>query len=275
MAGTEADVQTRDGVKIRYWVRGSGEPLALIMGFSGSGRAWGEPFLDRLERRFKLILIDNRGTGMSDKPDREWTLVDMAADAVSVLDDLKITRAHVMGVSMGGMIAQEFALNFADRLKRLILGCTNCGASHSIQAAPEIAQKLLPNPDLSPREQSLAAMSLACAPAFFNSERGRAFVDFMIDEQAKYAITPMHTFQRQMGAISQFDSFERLPQIKNPTLVLTGDTDALIPCENSSIIQQQIPGAKLAVLKGLGHMFLWEDPALSTNAVINFLLETD
>ena len=271
MAGAGAEVLTGDRVKIHYWVRGSGDPLVLIMGFSGSGRAWGEPFLERLEQSLKLIVIDNRGTGLSDKPDRDWTLLDMAADAVSVLDDLKIVKAHVMGVSMGGMIAQEFAINFADRVNRLILGCTSCGMTKSIQVAPEIAQQLIPNPDLSPREQSLAALSVACAPAFFNSEKGRAFVESMIEEQAKYAITPLHTFQHQMGAIAQFDSFERLTQIRNPTLVLTGDSDVLISWQNSKILQNQIGGAKLTVLKGLGHMFPWEDPSASAKAVLDFL----
>ena len=271
MAGAGAEVWTHDRVKIHYWVRGSRDPLILIMGFSGSGRAWGEPFLERLEQSLQLIVIDNRGTGLSDKPDRDWTLLDMAADAVSVLDDLKIAKAHVMGVSMGGMIAQELAINFADRVNRLILGCTNCGTPNSIQVAPEIAQQLIPSPDLSPREQSLAALSVACAPAFFNSEKGRVFVESMIEEQGKYAITPLHTFQHQMSAIAQFDSFERVGQIRNPTLVLTGDTDALIPWQNSEILQKQIGGAKLTLLKGLGHMFFWEDPTASAKVVIDFL----
>ncbi len=143
---TREFVQSKDGLKIRYEIRGSGEPLALIMGFSGSGRAWGEAFLSGIEKRFQTVVIDNRGTGESDQPDQPWTLTDMANDVAAVLDHAKIPRAHVYGISMGGMIAQEFALNYAARVRGLVLGCTNCGMTHSVAANPENIAKLMPQP---------------------------------------------------------------------------------------------------------------------------------
>src|ERR1700758_4908612 len=94
--------QTRDGLKLRYEIRGNGDPVALIMGFSGSGRAWGEAFLSGMEKRFKIFVIDNRGTGESDQPDVAWTLGDLAADIAAVLDHAKTPRAHIFGISMGG-----------------------------------------------------------------------------------------------------------------------------------------------------------------------------
>ena len=97
----------RDGVKLRYEIRGQGEPLALIMGFSGSGRGWGEPFLREIESNFSAVVIDNRGTGESDKPDAPLTLAELASDVAAVLEHAGIRRSHVMGISMGGMIAQE------------------------------------------------------------------------------------------------------------------------------------------------------------------------
>ena len=109
-----------------------GEPVALIMGFSGSGRGWGEAFLKLMEARFKIFVIDNRGTGESDKPDVEFTLGDLAADIAAVLDHAKTPRAHIFGISMGGMIAQEFVLAYPERTRGLVLGCTNCGTSHSV-----------------------------------------------------------------------------------------------------------------------------------------------
>src|SRR5438552_13826784 len=127
-------VQSHDGTKIAYNKRGNGAPLALIMGFSGAGRAWGEPFLKLIETKFQTFVIDNRGTGESDKPDRSWSLRDMAGDVAAVLDDAGVKRAHVFGISMGGMISQEFVLAYPERVRGLVLGCTNCGASHSIAA---------------------------------------------------------------------------------------------------------------------------------------------
>jgi pimeloyl-ACP methyl ester carboxylesterase len=144
--------QSKEGLKLRYEMRGAGEPVALIMGFSGSGRGWGEPFLKLMEARFKIFVIDNRGTGESDKPDAEFTLGDLAADIAAVLDHAKTPRAHIFGISMGGMIAQEFALAYPERSRGLVLGCTNCGSSHSVTADPAALANLIPAPGMDPIE---------------------------------------------------------------------------------------------------------------------------
>src|SRR5260370_12392719 len=115
---------SKDGLKIRYERRGKGDPVAVIMGFGGSGRGWGEPFLGAMEKSFELIVIDNRGTGESDKPEKGWTVADMADDAAAVLDHAKVPRAHIFGISMGGMISQEFTLRHGSRVLGLVLGCT-------------------------------------------------------------------------------------------------------------------------------------------------------
>lgn len=263
----------KDGNKLHYTTRGNGAPLALIMGFSGQGRDWGEPLLGLLERQFKLLVIDNRGTGQSDKPDDPITLVDLAADAASVLDHADLSRAHMFGVSMGGMIAQKFALNFPDRLRGLVLGCTNCGASHSVQPPPEVVMVLMPDPELSLEENRRRSMSVACSKSYFESERGQAFIARMFAEATN--ITPMHTFNRQMEAITQFDSFDRLAEIKAPTLVLSGDADLLVPLRNSEILNEQITGSRLHILKGAGHMFPWETPEEAAAAVTTFLEGVD
>ena len=162
----------KTGLKLRYEIRGAGEPVALIMGFSGSGRGWGEPFLKLMEERFKIFVIDNRGTGESDKPDAEFTLGDLAADIAAVLDHAKTPRAHIFGISMGGMIAQEFALAYPERTRGLVLGCTNCGTSHSVPADPAAIANLIPAPGMDPIEQARRAFSVACGKAFLNSEAG-------------------------------------------------------------------------------------------------------
>ncbi|HKN01058.1 MAG TPA: alpha/beta hydrolase [Candidatus Binataceae bacterium] len=263
--------ETKDGLKLRYEIRGDGEPVALIMGFSGSGRGWGEPFLKLMEARFKIFVIDNRGTGESDKPDAEFTLGDMAADIAAVLDHAKTPRAHIFGISMGGMIAQEFALKCPARTRGLVLGCTNCGASHSIAADPAAIANLMPVPGMDPLEQAWRAFSVACGKAFLNSAAGQATLNQAIAEMGNYPLTPMHTFMRQGQAIGGFDSFARLGQIKSPTLIIHGDDDAIVPHPNAEIIHGAIAGSKTHTLKGAGHMFFWEAPDEAVRVAGDFL----
>ena len=271
MAAVRDFAQTKDGLKLRYEIRGSGEPVALIMGFSGSGRGWGEAFLKLMEARFKIFVIDNRGTGESDKPDAEFTLGDMAADIAAVLDHAKTPRAHIFGISMGGMIAQEFALAYPERTRGLVLGCTNCGASHSVPADPAAIANLIPAPGMDPLEQARRAFSVACGKAFLNSPAGQEILSQAIAEMGNYPITPMHTFMRQGQAIGSFDSFARLGQIKSPTLIIHGDDDSIVPYPNAEVLQGAIAGSKKHTLKAAGHMFFWEVPDEAARAAGDFL----
>src|ERR1700693_5414077 len=207
MASTRDYATNKDGVKLRYEIRGNGDPLALIMGFSGSGRGWGEPFLSGIEKRYRTVVIDNRRTGERDKPDRPRTMTDMADDIATVLDHAKIDRAHIYGISMGGMIAQEFALKHASRVRGLVLGCTACGMQHSAPNDPENVAKLMPDASLSREEQARRAFSVACGTALLNSKHGQDFINQQIADMGKYPITPMHTFTRQFEAIQGWDSY--------------------------------------------------------------------
>ena len=141
---------------LHYQVQGEGEPLLLIMGYRGSGFMWGEAFLALLAHHFRVITFDNRGTGLSDKPDTAYTIGMMADDAAALLTVLGIAQAYVFGVSMGGMIAQELALRYPRRVKRLILGCTSCGGPQAIVAAPEILRQFLTTPGV-PRAEACSA----------------------------------------------------------------------------------------------------------------------
>src|SRR5271156_5985282 len=270
MAAFRGFAQNKD-VRLRYEVRGDGEPVALIMGFSGSSRGWGEAFLKLMEARFKIFVIDNRGTGESDKPDAEFTLGDMAADIAAVLDHAKTPRAHIFGISMGGMIAQEFALAYPDRTRGLVLGCTNCGSSHSIPAAPEAIANLIPAPGMDPLEQARRAFSVACGKAFLNSEAGQGILMQAMLEMGNYPMTPMHTFMRQGQAIGGFDSFARLGQIKSPTLIIHGDDDSIVPYPNADVLHGAIAGSEVHTLKKAGHMFFWEAPDETVRVAGDFL----
>ena len=263
--------QSLDGLKIRYEIRGAGAPLALIMGFSGSGRAWGEPFLKLLADRFRIFMIDNRGTGESDKPDRSWKLTDMADDVACVLDHAGTSASHIYGISMGGMIAQEYALKYPTRVKGLVLGCTNCGASHSPQANPENIAKLMPQPGMDPLEAARLAFSVACGRAFLTSAAGHKTLGERMAESADYPITPAHTYMRQAEAIGGFETYPRLGAIKAPTMIIHGDDDNIVPVANAEILHQGIAGSKLKILPGAGHMFFWEQPENSAKIPGDFL----
>jgi 3-oxoadipate enol-lactonase len=263
--------ETRDGLKLRYEIRGQGDPVALIMGFSGSGRGWGEPFLGAIQKRFKIFMIDNRGTGESDKPDVAWTLGDMAADIAAVLEHAKTPRAHIFGISMGGMIAQEFALAYPERVRGLVLGCTNCGASKSIPAAPEAIAALIPQPGTPPEEQARRAFAAACGKKFLASPIGQATIAQAMVDMADYPITPMHTYLRQAQAIGGFDSYARLGEIKRPTLVIHGDDDAIVPVANADILTGAIKGSRQHIIADAGHMFFWEAPEESVEVAGDFL----
>jgi len=263
--------ESRDGLKLRYEIRGEGEPVALIMGFGGSGRGWGEPFLKLMETRFRIFVIDNRGTGESDRTKAEFTLTDLAADIAAVLDHAKTPRAHIFGISMGGMIAQEFVLAYPERTRGLVLGCTNCGSSHSIHAEPAALAKLIPAPGMDPIEAARGAFSVACGKAFLNSAAGQAILNQAIAEMGNYPVTPMDTLMRQGQAVATFDSFARLGQIKSPTLIIHGDDDAIVPYSNAGVIHGAIAGSKMHTLKSAGHLFFWEVPDEAARVAGDFL----
>ena len=258
-----------NGVNLNYEVHGQGDPLLLIMGFGMSGAAW-VPMLPFFQG-FQSIYFDNRGTGLSDKPDGPYTVAAMAEDASNLIRGLGLERVRVYGISMGGMIAQEFALNHPARLRGLVLGCTMCGLAHSVPGDPETlaALQLKPSEPLAAQVERLLAA--CCAKPFLASAKGQAVLKERVAEVMNYAITPPHTYQLHWGAVGGFDTFDRLPQIKAPTLVITGTSDLLVPDANSDIIKQRIPGARIHKLQGAGHVFFWEAPEDTAAVVTKFL----
>src|ERR1700677_1315687 len=129
-------------IELDYERRGSGPPLLMIMGMSGTTLHWGEPFLSELAEQFELILYDHRGVGSSSRLQGDLTIAQMADDAAALLAALELDSAHVLGISMGGMIAQELALAHPDRVRTLTIGCSYCGGEGSALTAPEVLQRL-------------------------------------------------------------------------------------------------------------------------------------
>ncbi|MCH7808971.1 MAG: alpha/beta hydrolase [Chloroflexi bacterium] len=255
-------------VNLEYYVEGAGPPLLLIRGFTADCSNWSDRFLQPLQERFTCIRFSNRGTGLSDKPAEPTTIRQMAGDAVALMDALDIERAHIFGVSMGGMIAQEIVLNYADRVNGLVLGCTTPGGENAVAAGPDVIALISREPGLSPRDQKRMSWPAIVSPEFIDSDE-----DFL-EEMLRLSLvnpTPLATVVQQMAAIRQFDTFDRLPQIKIPTLVIHGDSDRLLPHDNGALIAGQIAGAEMKTLAGAGHVFFWEKPTESAEAISEFL----
>lgn len=258
-------------IEIYYEVHGAGpRTLVMIRGLGSNLLSWYEQ-IDEFSRHYKCVVFDNRGAGRTDKPDAPYSIKQMADDTAGLMDALGITRAALLGISMGGMIAQEFALKHASRVRGLVLGCTACGMQHSAPNDPENVAKLMPDPKLSAEEQARRAFSVACGTAFLNSKHGQDFINQQIADMGKYPVTPMHTYARQFGAIQGWDSYEQLGQIKAPTMIIHGDDDRLLPHANADILHKQIPGSKVHILKGIGHMFFWEAPEESVRVPADFV----
>ncbi len=242
-------------ITIHYNTWGQGEPLLLIMGYRGSGFMWGEELITLMARSFQVITFDNRGTGLSDKPETLYTIPMMADDAAGLLRHLGILRAHVFGVSMGGMIAQELALRHPQMVQRLVLGCTSCGGPQSFLAPLEVLAKLLPQPDLSQEEAVQQQWTVMFSTQFLETQQ---HVLAMLTQRALLHPAPPHTSLRHLMAVQRFNTYGRLGLVNVPTLVLTGADDIIIPPANSILLAARIPGASLSMLDGTGHGFFWE-----------------
>jgi 3-oxoadipate enol-lactonase len=247
-------------IELDYERGGTGPPLLLIMGLSGTALSWGEPFLAQLRRDFDVIAYDHRGIGASSHLDGPITIREMAADAAGLLEALELDSAHVLGISMGGMIAQELALAHPERMRTLTLGCTYCGGPGSVRASEEVWTRVIGAARSGDRELVLRTMweiNVSAGFAVQEAERQR-FV-----ERALTRRVAVDVIEQQARAAAAHDTSSRLGEIELPTLVIHGTEDQMIPVSNGHMIAQLIPGAPLEILDGVGHMFFLERPERS------------
>jgi 3-oxoadipate enol-lactonase len=251
-------------VTLDYERSGEGPPLLLLMGMSGTALHWGEPFLEALRPDFELIAYDHRGVGASSRLDGPLTIRQMALDAAGLLDALEIESAHMLGISMGGMVAQELALAHPARARTLTLGCTYCGGEGSVLTSAEVAQRLLAGMMSGDRQVALrTAWEVNVSPAF--AADGDAYASFLAIAERRAVAVPV--IQAQMQAVLGHDTSARLPALRMPTLVVHGSEDEILPVANGRMLASLIPGARLEVLDGVGHMFVWECPRRSAELV--------
>jgi pimeloyl-ACP methyl ester carboxylesterase len=248
-----------------FWERsGAGEPLLLIQGMSGTHLTWGEPFLSGLRSDFDCVIFDNRGIGNSDEVEAAFTITDLAGDALAVMDAAGLATAHVLGISMGGMVAQELTLAHPDRVRSLTLGCTYSGGPGSSLIAPEDAGPLLEAMGSGNLDLMLKAMYAVNLSSDFRADEAH-YADFTA--MAKSLPARQQAVQLQLGAIGGHDTQARLAEIASPTLVVHGTEDKMIPVANGELIASLIPGARLEIFDGVGHMFWWEQPKRSAELI--------
>ena len=253
-----------EGTKIYWEEQGSGPPLVLIMGLGYTSEMW-HRVLPAVARQYRTILFDNRGVGRSDVPAQGYGIGDMAADTAAVMDAAGVQSAHVFGISMGGLIAQEFALRYPERVKSLILGCTHHGGREAVVAEREVFDVLMARGNMPPEEGTRAMV-----PYIYDEATPRERVEQDIEIRLRTYPTTAGYFG-QIQAILAFDARDRLPQITARTLVLHGESDRLVPPENGRLLAGLIPGAKLIMLKGASHIFPTDQPEASLDAILSFL----
>src|SRR5215467_2335738 len=240
-------------VNLNCDVAGKGEPLLMIMGLGASSAAWDPELIAELARTFRVITFDNRGTGQSDKPDAPYSIEMFADDAAGLLTKLDVPRAHIFGVSMGGMITQEFGLRHAGRAATLTLGCTTAGGRHSVPPPPESLKVLTaPREGVPPEDIIRRGWPLSFTSEYIRDNRDR--LEARIPRLLEHP-TPPFAFQRQFEGTYTLKTWDRLPNLRAPTLVITGAKDVLIPARNSELLAQRIPGAKLHLIANAGHGF--------------------
>jgi pimeloyl-ACP methyl ester carboxylesterase len=238
-------------IQIHYEVHGEGFPLTMIMGLSGNTDWWDPRLIEELSKEFKLVLFDNRGAGRTVDSYKEHTIKLFAEDTAGLMDALGIPRAHVFGLSMGGMIAQELVLNYAEKIEKLVLCSTHCGGSKSVLPSKEVLGILTADRSmLSPEEIARGSIPLLFTEDFI--KKNPNLVEFSIQQILKAPISN-EAFISHLNAIMNFDSYDRLPQIKVPTLILHGKRDILVPPENASILAEAIPNSKLVYFENSAH----------------------
>jgi 3-oxoadipate enol-lactonase len=257
-------IATSEGVRIAYETRGEGPSLVLVHGL-GYGR-WGwEPVLDALAERFSVVCMDNRGVGASDAPPGPYTAGAMARDVAAVMEDAGLERAHVLGTSLGGMVAQELALARPELVDRLVLVCTTPGGPEAYPL-PERTLVLFANAATLPREE---ALRLFVENALGEDPEPRLVERILAHRRVEPQT--LEAWQAQAAAGAGFDAWERVPSIQAPTLVVHGTADHVVDVRNAELLARLLPDARVELLEGAGHLLFWEQPDEFVRLVTRFL----
>jgi len=241
--------------------------LVLIQGLGLDRSGWG-PVLRKLRRHFRLVLVDNRGSGRSCLPADSFDVTDMAADVVAVLDEAGIRRAHVMGASLGGMVAQELAIDHPERVDALVLVATTPGWPFAYPM-PAASLWLFAAADSMTREVALRR-HVENALSVRGGERESGLADRLV-ELGRSRVAPPGVWRAQASAGARYAGSLRQTRIRARTLVLQGAADTVVDPRNGRLLASRIPGAQLVIFPELGHLFFWQEPDNVADVVTSFL----
>lgn len=261
---------TSNGIGLSYEIHGEGQPLVLISGLGYSLWQWHRmvPFLSE---HFQVITFDNRGVGQSDKPEGPYSAQMLAADTAGLLDALGIEKAIVMGHSMGGFIAQAMALDFPQKVEKLILCSTNFGGPRHVPVTAE-AMAVLTDVSSDPLTRFKNGLVVSTAPGW--SEKNAEMVQQWIEWRVANPIEPA-PYQAQLAIglslLPEADAFEnQLTRINVPTLILFGGHDKVVPPANAFLLAEKIAGSQVVIFPDAGHFFPIEIPEAASRAIIEF-----
>lgn len=252
------------GAEIYWEEHGQGEPLVLVSGLGYTIGMWFR-LLPELSKRYRTVLLDNRGVGRSSVPPGPYNVPLMASDVAAVMDAAGIGRAHLLGMSMGGMIAQEFALTHPQRAGSLVLCCTSCGGFFAAIAPPHVFGLLFTRASLGPEGSARALVPYTYDPST-PPER--------VEEDIARRLLDYPTRDGYMSALRGlmfWTSYPRLGRLRPRTLVLHGESDVLVPPRNAKILGDAIPGAEVVMLSNASHALFTDQTEASLRAIVGFL----
>ncbi len=259
------------GCMIYYQIIGQGKPLVLLMGFGADGNVW-EKHVEEYQKHFQCVILDNRGVGKSDAPNGPYTTTMMALDTKAVMDHLKIKNAAVAGISMGGAIAQSLALNYPERVNRLVLISTWPSFNNYAKTVYENLKKL--RRVAAPADFMELLQLWIYAPPYYDSN-----IKDLKGGQQSAAENPepqkQSGFDGQLDACINHNSVARLHEIKIPTLITIGMMDIFTPPAFSEVLHQGIKNSKIEKFPKGGHVHHWEDLERFNKVTTDFLLEVE
>jgi pimeloyl-ACP methyl ester carboxylesterase len=253
-----------EGVRLAYDVTGAGQPVLLVQGLGYGRRGWG-PAPGILARQFQVVTYDSRGFGESDVPPGPYRTPELAEDAVAVLDAAEIDRAHVIGISLGGMVAQELVLAHPERVWKLVLCSTTAGGPKAVPTPQQTVALMARAPRLDPAEALRLFVTNALSP-----EASSELVDEIVAYRRANPPDPAGWYALAAAGAAH-DAMARLGGIRVPTLVVHGTADNVVDVENASLLADAIPSARLELFEGVGHLLPWERPEAFTTLVEEFL----
>jgi 3-oxoadipate enol-lactonase len=251
-------------VRIAWEASGEGPPLLLVHGLGYTRHGWG-PLPDMLADTFRVVTYDNRGIGESDIPEGPYTTVELAADAVRVLDEAGLRSAHVVGTSLGGMVAQEIAVRHPERVDKLVLACTTPGGAAAFPLPQATLDLVARMPTLAPHE----ALRLAVENALADGAE-EALIEEIFAYRVAHPPDPAG-WQAQAAAGATHAVDGRLGDIRAETLVLHGTGDKVVDVRNAQLLAGAIAGSRVELFDGAGHLFFWERPEETVRVLKEFL----